>query len=198
MLPDLSKYTGGNPAGYYLSEKLNGVRALWNGREFTSKNGKTFAVPGELLQLMPADLQLDGELYAAGDLGRIAGLCRRKIPAYVAEWHGVTFEVFDVADRSLDFAERLELLTNYQTAHELPGFLRIVKQTVCSGYDELLTNYQTIKGHGGEGLVLKSPRHLFRPGASELAQKIKYLDDFEINGITYDENGRFVCVRDYE
>jgi DNA ligase-1 len=199
MLPELQKYNGIDPKGFYISEKLNGVRAFWNGLKFISKNGNPFALPTELLTAMPQGKALDGELYAGGDLSLIAGLCRRKVPAPLENWKKVTFQVFDAPDRSLLYRERHELLTNYaRTTDELPPFCTIVKQTICQGRRELLTNYHEIKERGGEGIVLKSPLHLYRPGSSELAQKIKYNDDFEIDGVTYDENGQFLAVRDYE
>ena len=192
MFPELAKYDGTNPTGFYLSEKLNGVRALWNGVEFISKNGNPFAVPFDLKRIMPA-LHLDGELYANGDLGRIAGLCRRKLSA-TDEWQGVTFQIFDSPFHTLNFADRLNQIAGLT----LPPFCRVAQQSICTGSEHLRSEYERIKAAGGEGLVIKSPAHMFRAGQSALSFKIKYLDDFEIDGCTFDENGRFICVRDYE
>jgi DNA ligase-1 len=196
MLPELIKYNGCNPSGFYMSEKLNGVRALWNGREFISKNGKAFAVPGELLQAIPAQLKFDGELYAGGNLEKIAGLCRRKVPAPVAEWQGVTFQAFDISLFDVDFQGRYSMLTSRFLLSN--SFFNVVPQIVCNGREHLKNEFDRITAKGGEGIVLKSPLHKFRPGQSELAQKIKYIDDFEVNGCTFDETGKFLVVRDYE
>ena len=203
MLPELMKYTGIDATGFYMSEKLNGVRALWNGRDFVSKNGKRFSVPVEMVQAMPQNIVtgLDGELYAGGELGFIAGLCRRKTPAPVTGWQGVTFQVFDIASHAHNFGVRQELLsTRFSCPNSflLPDFVQPVKQTICRDNDHLQAEYYKIKAKGGEGIVIKSPLHKFRPGESELAQKIKFIDDFEIDGRTFDETGRFICVRDYE
>lgn len=191
MFPELAKYDGTNPAGFYLSEKFNGVRALWNGSNYISKNGNIFAVPDYLKAGMPETF-IDGELYC-GNLGRMAGLCRKKTPID-SEWQGVTFQAFDVSDWCLKFVDRLTILAGVT----LPAHVRLVKQTLCRGYADLKTAYDRIKAAGGEGLVIKSPAHMFRAGQSALSFKIKYLDDFEIDGCTFDENGRFICVRDYE
>ena len=179
------------PAGWYLSEKLNGVRSIWNGSAFISKNGNVFNVPDYLKAGMPA-AYLDGELFC-GDLGRMAGLCRKKTPN-PTEWEGVTFQVFDIDRYSLDFSDRLTILK----CLTLPAHVRLVKQTVCRGYAELKTEYDRIKAAGGEGIVIKSPLHMFRAGLSDQAFKAKYVDDFEIDGCTFDETGRFICARDYE
>jgi DNA ligase-1 len=34
-----------DPAGWWLSEKLDGVRAFWDGRQFFSRLGNPFHVP---------------------------------------------------------------------------------------------------------------------------------------------------------
>lgn len=192
MLPGLDKYNGCNPQGFYMSEKLNGVRALWDGSEFVSKNGRTFAVPIELKNIMPP-LQLDGELYADGDLGRIAGLCRRKTSS-IYEWQCVTFRVFDAPLYSLNFADRIKYLSGLA----LPAWCQVVHQTLCDSIEHLRAEYDRIKSAGGEGIVIKSPDNLYRAGRNEKAMKIKYNDDFELNGVTIDNLGHFICIRDYE
>jgi DNA ligase-1 len=36
-----------NPAGYLMSEKLDGVRALWDGQRFLSRQGNRFFAPAD-------------------------------------------------------------------------------------------------------------------------------------------------------
>jgi ATP-dependent DNA ligase len=52
-----------NPRGWWLSEKLDGVRAYWNGVEFCSRNGAVFAAPAFFTASLPKDTHLDGELW---------------------------------------------------------------------------------------------------------------------------------------
>jgi hypothetical protein len=42
-------YNNENPKGWYMSEKLDGIRAYWNGKEFLSKRGFYF---NDLLLIM--------------------------------------------------------------------------------------------------------------------------------------------------
>src|SRR5579863_836721 len=56
-----------DPTGWWLSEKLDGVRAYWDGRQFVSRQGNLFHAPDWFVAGLP-DEALDGELW----LGRKA------------------------------------------------------------------------------------------------------------------------------
>ena len=60
----LSEYKGQNVGGWLVSEKLDGVRAYWNGRNLLSRNGKILAAPEGWNAHFP-HFALDGELYTA-------------------------------------------------------------------------------------------------------------------------------------
>ena len=60
----LSEYKGQNVGGWLASEKLDGVRAYWDGRNLLSRNGKILAAPGGWSAHFPP-FALDGELYTA-------------------------------------------------------------------------------------------------------------------------------------
>src|SRR5947209_10326787 len=50
-----------DPTGWWLSEKLDGVRAYWDGQRFWSRNGNLYHAPDWFVAGLPA-LPLDGEL----------------------------------------------------------------------------------------------------------------------------------------
>ena len=49
---------------YWVSEKLDGVRAHWDGKQLISRGGKVFDTPIWFTALFPKET-LDGELWAA-------------------------------------------------------------------------------------------------------------------------------------
>src|SRR5687767_10132731 len=51
-----------DPTGWWLSEKLDGVRAYWDGRQFWSRLGNRFHAPDWFVAGLP-DTPLDGELW---------------------------------------------------------------------------------------------------------------------------------------
>ena len=50
------------PDGWWMSEKLDGVRAIWDGEHFRSRGGNIFHAPAWFKAGLPA-LPLDGELF---------------------------------------------------------------------------------------------------------------------------------------
>jgi len=52
-----------DPAGWLMSEKLDGVRCYWNGSTMYTRNGNPFTPPDWFKKCLPADLALDGELW---------------------------------------------------------------------------------------------------------------------------------------
>lgn len=54
-----------NPAGWWMTEKLDGLRAYWNGRgKLFLGNGLRVSLPDHLSEGMPA-FPIDGELWYA-------------------------------------------------------------------------------------------------------------------------------------
>ena len=51
-----------DPTGWWLSEKLDGVRAYWDGTRLLSRTGIRYWAPDWFLAALPAELALDGEL----------------------------------------------------------------------------------------------------------------------------------------
>jgi len=52
-----------DPTGWLLSEKLDGMRAWWDGSNMWSRQGKPVYAPPWWLAALPRDFALDGELW---------------------------------------------------------------------------------------------------------------------------------------
>ena len=80
----LSEYKGQSVGGWLASEKLDGVRAYWDGRNLLSRNGKILAAPGGWSAHFPP-FALDGELYTArGEFEKIQSIVMDKMPSATA------------------------------------------------------------------------------------------------------------------
>ena len=82
-----------NPAGYWMSEKIDGARCFWTGTAFLSRNGRDFRPPAYWLESMP-DCRLDGEIYAGKQSFEtlVSNIQKRG-----SDWQGIRFEIFDLA-----------------------------------------------------------------------------------------------------
>lgn len=80
-------------AGWWMSEKLDGVRAYWNGKQFLSRLGNLFHAPEWFVEGMP-DVPLDGELWIdRKKFQRTVSIVRRQDKTDL--WQEVRYLVFD-------------------------------------------------------------------------------------------------------
>ena len=95
------------PNGWFLSEKYDGYRAIWNGQEFVSRNGNIYPTPPEFKKWLPPNVALDGELFMGRENFEKCGLFRKK-EAKCEEWKkaNVTYQIFDSPTMSGMFEER--------------------------------------------------------------------------------------------
>jgi DNA ligase 1 len=63
MLADVYDPEKHDPTGWYMSEKLDGVRCYWDGKNLYSRNGNKFYPPAYFKAALPKDFHLDGELW---------------------------------------------------------------------------------------------------------------------------------------
>ena len=165
-----------NLAEYYVSEKLDGVRAYWNGRELISRQGKRFAAPAWFVAEFPA-APLDGELWSKrGDFERISGFVRRAKPH--EGWRQLAYRVFDMPAVAGGFARRLQIMQKTLATIQNPH-IKMVRQWTVDSADELQQQMQDIVQQGGEGLMLRHKDAPYRGGRSNDLIKLKPFEDAE-------------------
>ena len=100
-------YQKGMPLdGYWVSEKLDGVRAYWTGERFLSRGGHEYRAPGWFTRGFPAR-PLDGELWMGrGRFAELSGAVRQVVPDDNS-WRRIRFLVFDLPAKEATFDRRL-------------------------------------------------------------------------------------------
>ena len=79
---------------FWVSEKLDGVRARWDGKQLISRGGQIFAAPEWFVRNFP-DRPLDGELWMGrGRYEDVVSVVRQQTPH--DGWKNVKFMVFDL------------------------------------------------------------------------------------------------------
>ncbi len=92
--------------GWWLSEKLDGVRAYWDGKQFLSRLGNRFYPPPWFVEALPAH-PLDGELWGGRKLfQRTVGIVKRQDQSPL--WKDLLYVVFDAPAHAGPFEERVE------------------------------------------------------------------------------------------
>ena len=175
----LSEYKGQNVGGWLASEKLDGVRAYWDGRNLRSRNGKILAAPEGWSAYFPS-FALDGELYTArGEFEKIQSIVMDKMPS-VAAWSEVKFYIFDVPEAGGGLLERLSELEKFIAKNPQAGQnLKIIKQVKVKDNAEFEAFAEAVIAKGGEGAVAREPNAPYERKRSKNALKYKKFKDAE-------------------
>jgi DNA ligase-1 len=172
---------GIDPTGYLVSEKLDGVRALWDGRRLRFRSGLPVVAPSWFTARLPA-VPLDGELWLGrGRFEELSGIVRRAA-AIDAAWRAVRYEAFDLPGGTGagagPFAERAERLAGIVRS---AGFdaLHAVPQRQLGDGAALRIWYEEVLRGGGEGLILHRADALWQGGRGDAVLKLKPVADAE-------------------
>jgi DNA ligase 1 len=166
-----------DPAKYLISEKLDGVRALWDGSTLRFRSGRTIAAPAWFLAKLPKT-PLDGELWLGrGKFDVLSGMVRKARPVD-AEWEQVKYMVFELPQGAGTFAERaalLKLVVRGVAWSQLQGVEQFRIPTLAVLRDRL----KSVNAAGGEGLMLHLASAPYTTGRSDVLLKFKSLADAE-------------------
>jgi len=166
-----------DPAGYLVSEKYDGVRALWDGHSLRFRSGLVVPAPAWFTARLPAE-PLDGELWLArGGFETGSGIVRRKQPRD-AEWQQMHYMVFELPGAAGDFAERAARLRDIARAADWPQLVA-APQTAVADRAALQRRLDAVVSGGGEGLMLHRADAPYRAGRSADLLKLKPVQDAE-------------------
>ena len=172
-----------DPAAFLVSEKLDGVRALWDGHALRFKSGRLMAAPAWFTAALPVT-PLDGELWMGRrSFDRLSGTVRRAAPVD-AEWHAVRYMVFDLPGDTGSFGERAARLATVVHDQGVP-WLQAIEQRRVADRVGLQTLLLSAVGEGAEGLVLHRADALWQPGRSDALRKLKTVPDEEARVVAH-------------
>ncbi|KAJ3997621.1 hypothetical protein F5050DRAFT_1670921 [Lentinula boryana] len=111
---------GPDPTGWWISEKLDGVRTLYDGSRFYSRLGNPFTPPQWFLDKLPKDVTLDGELFGGrGEFQNTVSIVKTMNSPH---WKGITFHVCSTHPNylAISFSICLDQRTyTYSTYHQI-------------------------------------------------------------------------------
>jgi DNA ligase-1 len=165
-----------DPTGWLVSEKLDGVRAWWDGRgNLFTRNGNRIAAPAWYVAGLPLGTVLDGELWCGRGLFSSTVSVVRKARPVDDEWRTLSYVVFDAPEVVGGYAWRLESLRQLA----LPAHARVIDTTTCLGSDHLDQMAKAIIAEGGEGVMVRRAASHHVPGRSHSLLKVKPALDAE-------------------
>jgi DNA ligase-1 len=141
-----------NVTGWLCSEKLDGWRMIWDGKQFLTRQGTIFQAPREWFAGMP-DIPLDGELFAGrGTFNSIRERMKQN-------WQGLKFHVFDLPSPA-PFHARFEELEKIP----LPQHCALINHFPILSTAEWEKQASSIALDGGEGIIARNPSAPYKSG----------------------------------
>ncbi len=178
-----SFHAGIDVAGWLVSEKLDGVRARWDGRQLLTRAGNRIEAPAWFTAGWPAQA-IEGELWIGrGQFQQVSDLVRALEPDASA-WHRVRLMAFDLPTSPQAFASRTRELRVLVEQVASPQLSRIA-QLNFGDRAQLDTWLDAVTSGGGEGLMLHHALAHYRAGRTDQLLKYKRWNDAEARVVGY-------------
>lgn len=170
-------HPGVDVGAYWVSEKYDGVRALWTGSQLLSRQGLPIRAPAWFTAGWPAE-PLDGELWAGRGQFAAAQAGVAAATPDDAQWRRLRYMVFDLPAAPGGFGARLPALQR-QVAALGQSWVQAAPQWRVASHDELMAQLRAHDKAGAEGLMLRRDDAPYRGGRSADLLKLKSFEDAE-------------------
>ncbi|WP_227815608.1 DNA ligase [Nitrogeniibacter aestuarii] len=168
---------GIDPRPYLVSEKLDGVRAHWDGQMLRFRSGRQINAPAWFTDALPPT-PLDGELWMGrGRFETVSGIVRTD-PPDEAGWRQLRYMIFELPGGKGDFANRAQRIKALVAETNLP-WLQAVEQRRVPDRARLEAWLAEVIDTGGEGLMLHRADAPYLTGRSDALLKLKPWQDAE-------------------
>jgi len=182
LIYDNNKHRITDISQYYISEKLDGMRGYWNGKQLLSRQGKIINSPIWFTQNWP-DTPIDGELWLSPDNFQPLISCVRRSVAGTC-WKAVRFMMFDLPKHPGRFTERVKQLQEIDR-QALSPYLKAIEQFRVADLIELDNRLEQVINKKGEGLMLHLASAYYYAGRTANLLKLKKHQDAEATVIEH-------------
>lgn len=166
-----------NPADYWVSEKLDGVRGVWDGKTLRHRSGNLVHAPKWFTDALPP-VPLDGEMWMARQsFDKLSAIVRKDVPVD-EEWRQVKYMIFEMPDAPGSFTDRIALMRATISKANVP-WLHQIEQFRIADRKALAAKLNEVVALGAEGLVLHRADATYVTGRSDVLLKLKPMLDTE-------------------
>ncbi len=170
---------------YWMSEKLDGIRAIWTGQELLTRKGNHIHAPKWFTKMLP-DFAVEGELWCGRGLFNVV---QRTVLDHIPDekaWAKVRFMLFDVpgAGQRDSFKQRYRELVHWVETVDAEH-IGYVEQAEIASEHLLLAHLDSLVSAGGEGVMLRRAESFYRAGRNDDLIKVKRHQDAEARVIGY-------------
>jgi DNA ligase 1 len=168
---------------YWKSEKLDGIRAIWNGTQLVTRNGKLIKAPQWFIEPLP-NYPLEGELWAGRNNFALVQQTVLDQQPNQQGWQGITFMLFDAPHQLGNYPARYQTLQNLIVTQPTPH-IKLVEHTPIANFNQLENDLREVIQKGGEGMMLRNITTHYRGGRNSDLLKLKPYQDAEAELVGY-------------
>ena len=164
---------------FLMSEKLDGIRSIWNGKELFTRNGKKLNPTDDFINKLPKNVWLDGELISPNGFQKTCSIVKT-LKFQNPSWSEIKFYIFDVPKLNEPFEKRIEFYNQFKNDIIIP-----VLQIPCDNIKHLNSFLEKITNKGGEGVMLRLQNSFYENKRSSTLLKVKKFFDREAIVLSY-------------
>ena len=179
-----------DPSGWWMSEKLDGVRAFWTGEKLVSRGGHPINAPDWFLKNLPP-MAVDGELWAGRAQFQSADAALDGLESEV--WKNINYMLFDAPHEPGGFEDRFGRLLEWDADTDR-NHVTVLPQARCAGQAHLQDYFESVIAQRGEGVMLRQPGSAYEPRRSDAMLKLKPIDDTPATVIDHKPGKRYGSV----
>ncbi len=174
---------------YYVSEKLDGIRGYWDGKQLFTRQGNLIHSPSWFTQHWP-EFPMDGELWLTrGQFQPLLSCVSKRIPVEnktTSCWRKIRFMMFDLPKHPGDFNDRVNRMQALLI--QVPSvYLAMIDQVKLKELSALDHKLDEVIATQGEGLMLHLASAHYQQGRNPALMKLKKYQDAEATVIGYTE-----------
>ena len=164
-------------SAYWVSEKYDGVRGYWDGKQLLTRGGNPVQAPAWFTAGWPSH-PLDGELWAGRSRFEFTvSTVRTELPDEAA-WREMRYMVFDLPAHKGTFEQRIPALAQ-AVARIAQPWVKAVEQRRIPNHEALRLWLEKVVKEGGEGLMLHRGASHYQGVRNNDLLKLKLFDDAE-------------------
>ncbi|WP_238131715.1 DNA ligase [Vibrio cincinnatiensis] len=168
---------------YWQSEKLDGIRAIWNGTQLVTRTGNPIYAPKWFTSALP-EFPVEGELWAGR--GRFPLVQQTVLDHHPSDtaWQQIKFMLFDLPTFAGHYQIRYQRLIAL-TSTISQEHIQYIQHDPIASEEVLLNDLEQIFASGGEGLMLRKMTSSYTSGRNDDLLKLKKHQDSEARVVGY-------------
>lgn len=162
---------------YWVSEKLDGIRGYWDGKQLLTRQGNLIHSPAWFTKNWPNEV-MDGELWIARNQFQATLSCVRKVIIDDTCWQKVRFMMFDLPKNTVTFTQRIRMMKTI-VEQTKSVHLNMIEQFKLQNTAQLDNRLNEVIKNQGEGLMLHLESAYYHAGRTANIMKLKKHQDAE-------------------